>query len=76
MGCRIRIQSSLIALEKRFEVKKMDFSKREYKELYGVPRKSCTNAEWGITSEFSILYLSSSLTAMKALRLYKGNQKH
>lgn len=50
MGCRIRIQSSLNELEKKFDVKKTDFSEREYKELYGVPSKSCTNAERGIMS--------------------------
>lgn len=47
---RIRIQSSLNTLEKRSDVNKMNFGKREYKELHGVQRNNCTNAEWGITS--------------------------
>lgn len=47
---RIRIQSSLNMLEKCSDVNKMNFSKTEYKELHGVQKNNCTNAEWGITS--------------------------
>lgn len=47
---KIRIQSSLNTLEKCSDVSKMNFSKREYKELHGAQKNNCTNAEWGITS--------------------------